>query len=513
MKSNTRTYKSFKNSVVALSIFAINFVLQFISRKVFLDQLGIDVLGLNTTATSLLQFLNLAELGVEASITFSLYKPLSENDYTTINEIVSVQGWLYRKIAMIVIAGSVILMAFFPLIFAKIELPLWYAYASFGVLLFSSLLSYFVNYKQIILTASQQGYKIQYSYRVVLLVKVVFQIIFLNIFANGYIWWLVLEFIFSIIASIALNIAIKKTCPYLHTAISAGRVLKKKYPIIITKIKQFFFHKIATYVLTQTSSIIIYAFTTLRIVAIYGNYMIIVNGITSLLNAIFNGMVASVGDLVSGHDKNKILGVFRELFTSRFLIVTTLAFAIYTLANPFITLWIGAEYKLGNTTLILIIVTFYLNTQRSVVDSFISAYGLFKDIWAPVAEAVLNIGISVFLGYFFGLNGILLGVIISSLIIVFLWKPYFLFSNALNHSVIWFLKLYLKHLLVFIFVFLIVIFCVLNSLNIKPEESVNSFLLYSIIGITSFSLFLFVGLYVLESGMRRFTDRLIKISK
>lgn len=510
MPSNSRTYNSIRNSLVALSVFAINFLLQFVSRKVFLDHLGTEVLGLNTTATSLLQFLNLAEMGVGAAITFTLYKPLADKDYNTINEIVSVQGWLYRNIAIFVICGSGIMMCFFPLIFSKMELPLWYAYASFGVLLFSSLLSYFVNYRQIVLTANQQEYKIQGSYRVALLIKLLFQILCLSYFDNGYVWWLILEATFAVIASAWLNAVIKKNCPYLKTTVSKGKELKDRYPEIITKIKQFFFHKIAGFVLTQTSPIIIYAYTTLALVAKYGNYMIIVNGIISLLNAIFNGMAASVGNLVSENNKDRILGVFRELFTSRFFIVTTLSFGIFILANPFITHWIGSEYQLDKSTLALIVFTFYMNTQRSVVDSFINAYGLFKDVWAPVVEAILNIGCSVTLGYFFGLNGILLGVIISLILIVFTWKPYFLFTNALKYPVVWYVKLYLKHILSFIVVFLCVT-NVLRIIDINPESSIRNFAMYGVVGLTAYVIMLMALLLLVEPGMRRFVRRLIKI--
>ena len=509
MNNKSRTYNSIRNSFVALSVFAINFFLQFVSRKVFLDHLGTDVLGLNTTATSLLQFLNLAELGVGAAITFTLYKPLAENDYKTINEIVSVQGWLYRNIAVFVIIGSCILMCFFPWIFSKMELPLWYAYASFGVLLFSSLLSYFVNYRQIVLTANQQEYKIQGSYRVALLIKILCQILCLSYFNNGYVWWLVLEAAFAIIASLWLNLVIKKSCPYLNTTVSKGKELNEKFPVIITKIKQFFFHKIASFVLTQTSPLIIYAYTTLALVAIYGNYMIIVHGIISLLNAIFNGMAASVGNLVSENNKDRIIKVFSELFTSRFLIVTTLSFGIFTLANPFIVYWIGAEYQLSKTTLALIVFTFYLNTQRSVVDSFINAYGLFKDVWAPVVEAVLNIGCSILLGYYYGLNGILTGVIVSLVIIVFLWKPYFLFTNALKYPVIWYAKLYAKHIISFAIVFLLVN-VILQFTNLDPESSVKNFVLYGFISIVSYICLLTMLLLAIEPGMKRFIHRFIK---
>lgn len=507
MNKRSRTHNSIRNSIVALSVFSINFLLQFISRKIFLDHLGTEVLGLNTTATSLLSFLNLAELGVGAAVTYALYKPLADNDYNTINEIISVQGWLYRNIACLVIIGSIIIMPLFPIIFSKMQLPLWYAYASFGVLLFSSLLGYFFNYRQIILTANQQEYKIQSSYRIAILLKILFQIICLSNFHNGYFWWLSLEVAFTIIASLWLNIVIKKTCPFLKTTISQGKELKEKYSTIITKIKQFFFHKIAAFILQQTSPIIIYAFTTLTMVAIYGNYMLIITGVLALLNAIFNGMAAGVGNLVSEGNKPHILSVFRELFTSRFYIVATLAYGIYILANPFVAHWVGAEYQLGTTTLALIVFNFYINAHRSVVDSFINAYGLFKDVWAPIIEAILNIGCSVILGYFWGLNGILTGVIISLLIIVFTWKPFFLFKYAFNYPTSWYFKLYVKHIGVFLIVYLFTN-NILRLLCINPYETICYMIVYGLTGVGVFAILLLIILLLIESGMKKFVNRL-----
>lgn len=222
MVTDSRTSKSIKNSLVALAFYFINLVLQFFSRKVFLDYLGAEILGLNTTATNLLQFLNLAELGIGSAIACTLYKPLLEKDTVAINEIVSLQGWLYRRIAWIVIVGSLVLMAFFPWIFAKMPLPLWYAYASFGVLLVSALLSYFVNYKQIVLSADQKEYKIQYSYKASMLIKTLCQILAIRYLRDGYVWWLVLEIVFAIVASLVLNRMVRQTYPFLETNLNSA---------------------------------------------------------------------------------------------------------------------------------------------------------------------------------------------------------------------------------------------------------------------------------------------------
>ncbi len=97
--------------------------------------------------------------------------------------------------------------------------------------------------------------------------------------------------------------------------------------------------------------------------------------------------------------------------------------------DSFVTLWVGAEYILPPVAFVILIINTFISLTRTN-DSFIAAYGLFQDVWAPVAEASLNLGFSILLGHFFGLDGILAGVMISLLVIVCGWKPYFLYHNG-----------------------------------------------------------------------------------
>lgn len=238
----SRTTKGLKNSKVALLFYVLEMALGFVSRTVFIRYIGADVLGLNTTANNLLQFLNLAELGIGTAVSFSLYKPLADDNRQAISEIISIQGWLYRRIALIVAGGAIVLMAFFPIFFKKMDLPLWYAYASFGVLLYTALLTYYFNYKQVILTASQQEYKISYSYKSVMLARNVAQILAMIFLPDGYVWWLVLQVVFSTVATISLQRMVNRTFPYLAgVTTKVSKELRRKYAVIITKIKQLFF--------------------------------------------------------------------------------------------------------------------------------------------------------------------------------------------------------------------------------------------------------------------------------
>lgn len=445
MNAESRTSKSIRNVKVALLFYILNLVLQFFSRKIFLDYLGSEVLGLNTTAYNLLSFLNLAELGIGSAVAYNLYKPLFDKDHNAINAIVSIQGWLYRRIAYIVIAGSCILMCFFPMIFAKANVPLWYAYGSFIVLLISALLSYFVNYRQIVLSADQKEYKITFSVQGAKVIKIFLQILAIRFLDHGYVWWMALEVVMAVVTSYMLDRAIKTEYPWLKPAVSEGKKLQKQYPGIITKTKQVFFHKIGGFVLTQTSPLIIYAYASLTLVAIYGNYMLIVFGVTLLMNSLVNSIGAGVGNLVAEGDKKKIKAVFWRITILRMWIGSIICFGMYMLGDSFITLWVGKEYILPHSAFIVLIAITFINLTRTN-EMFLNAYGLYQDIWSPLVEAILNLGLSILLGHYFGLTGILSGVLISLISVIYIWKPYFLYHNGFQESIMEYVLRYSKYL-------------------------------------------------------------------
>ncbi|MBD5200256.1 MAG: sugar transporter [Bacteroidales bacterium] len=427
--STSKTAQSIKNGMVAMLFFVITIIIQFYSRKIFIDGLGPNILGLNSTLFNMLEFLNLAELGIGTAIGFSLFKPLSTNDCQSINEITTFQGLLYKRIAGIILIVAIGLSCFFPLIFEKSGLPLWYAYASFYTMLFSSLSGYFFNYRQIILSASQQEYRIIYSYRLTQLIKIVLQMIAVFNSDNGYIWWVVIEAIFVIISSTALHIATQKAFPFLKTSKLSYKELSSKYKELLTKIKQLFFHKIGSFALYQSSPLIIYAFISLNEVTLYMNYMMISAGIVHLFNAIYNGVGAGVGNIVAQGNRAYATDIFNEIFSLRFVSSWISFVTFFMTADTFVSSWVGSEYILPMSTTILIGLILFLNLIRYTVDIFIQANGIYGDIYAPITEAIINLTFSISLGYMLGLNGILLGIIISQIIIIILWKPYYLFTK------------------------------------------------------------------------------------
>lgn len=507
----SRTIKSVKNAQVALIFYCVNLILQFFSRKVFLEYLGSEILGLNTTAQNLLGFLNLAELGVGTAIAYCLYQPLYNKNRKEINDIVSVQGWLYRWIAGFVIFGAVVLMCFFPKIFGKADMPLWYAYGTFSVLLFSSLLGYFINYRQIVLSADQKEYKITYVVQGTKSLKLLIQILAVCAFKSGYLWWMIIEAVFAVLSSVSLDRVIKNEYPWLNPKLANGKIQRKRYPQIVAKTKQLFFHKIGQYVLIQTSPLIIYAYASLTLVAIYGNYILITTGVQALVNALLNGIGAGVGNLVAEGNKEKIKNFFWELTSLRLWIASLICFVIYMLADSFIILWVGNEFIMPKSAFIVLVVITFIQLMRTN-DIFLSAYGLFQDVWAPVVEATLNVGLSILFGYYWGLTGILMGVLISLLIIVCTWKPIFLYIKAFKNNPLEYFLRFIKYLF---FLVCVCILCkeLLQKVLVISSNDWLSWLLCVCICAGTYSVASLSVLYFTDKASRCFMYRFMTIIK
>ena len=131
MPQESRLKKSLLNARVNLIFYFLSLALSFFSRKIFLDALGADFMGLVGTLNNLLGFLNLAELGISTAIGYVLYKPLFERDEKKINEIISVFGFIYRRIGFVILSAGCVLACFLPLIFPNNVFNLGVIYFAF----------------------------------------------------------------------------------------------------------------------------------------------------------------------------------------------------------------------------------------------------------------------------------------------------------------------------------------------------------------------------------------------
>ena len=76
--------------------------------------MGVEYLGLNSLFTSILQVLNLAELGVGSAMVYSMYKPIAENDKSTICALLKLYKKYYFFIGLIIACVGALLTSLIP---------------------------------------------------------------------------------------------------------------------------------------------------------------------------------------------------------------------------------------------------------------------------------------------------------------------------------------------------------------------------------------------------------------
>lgn len=502
----SRVQKSVLNAKVNLVFYFAVLILSFFSRRIFLNNLGADFIGFTGTLSNLLGFLNLAELGIASAIGYVLYQPLFDGDKDQIIKIISVFGYLYKIIGFIILGVGCILSFFLPMIFPDTGINIGIIYFAFFSFLSSSLIGYFANYKQTLLAADQRNYIVTAYFQSASIIRICVQMI-VAYHTKSYFWWIFIELCFGIIHSLILNWKINKVYPWLKSNSKKGRIFVKEFPQILKYTRQLFIHKIAGFIQFQTNPFIIYTFTTLSTVAAYGNYMMIINNLLNFVNKFLGSTEAAIGNLIASKDANKILNVFYELTSLRYYIAGIEIFGLYAFSSAFISLWVGKDYVLSDSTVNILIGYIFLMQTRGTNDQFIFGFGLFGDVWAAFAEMLISLGCAITLGYFYGLPGVISGGVIGMILIVYLWKPYYLFTKGFKIH-IW---QYWKAIFKLIILILLSLYVTLNLKSIFFPLSSTDFwtLFYSVtICAVLYSIISFVLLYLFDRGTKLFVKRL-----
>ena len=107
-----RLNNSLKNMYIAMFSQIIITLLGFITRKIFIDSLGAEYLGINGLLTNVLSMLSLVEGGIGTSIVYNLYKPLAENDEDKVIALVQLYKKLYGILSVVILGLSLCLYPF-----------------------------------------------------------------------------------------------------------------------------------------------------------------------------------------------------------------------------------------------------------------------------------------------------------------------------------------------------------------------------------------------------------------
>lgn len=409
-----RSLNSLKNIGTSIGTTIILAALGFFTRKIFVDSLGEEYLGLNGLLLNIIGMLSLVEGGIGTSIVYNLYKPLAEHNEPKIIALVQLYRRIYRYIALGVFLLSLCIYPFLDVLIKDGE-NLSYVSIVYFIFVFNNLIGYLMADKWSLINSDQKQYKLagyNLAYQIGLnLVKIAILYYFKN-----YILFLAVEFFFTLGYNLLVIRKVNKLYPYVNTKIkySIDQATKQN---IITNVKALFLYSIGGYLLHSTDNIIISAYVGIGIVGFYSNYTLIVGQLKSLTKPIFAGVKDSVGNLVASEGEDKQHTIFNVLYMINFCLVSFVVVLIYNTINPFISWWLGVEYLLPQYIVAIICINYFVDEIRSSIMTFKTVSGIFDaDKYVVFLTAVINLIISLTLVHSLGLAGVLLGTSISMLL-------------------------------------------------------------------------------------------------
>ena len=408
-------------------------LMPFIVRTMIIHLLGASYLGLTGLFYSIIQMLNLSEMGFGMAITYSMYLPIANNDGRMINALLKFYARVYRIVAMVMGAAGLVIMFFLPSLIRG-DIPdglniylLYLIYlgdACLNCLLFPD--------RKALLAAHQRD---DVSGRVHILTQALMysaQIVCIGLARNFYLYAFTVP-----LSTIAYNLLCAAGSRRLFGQYrKEGELEGASFREIKRQVAGLMVRKLASLSRNAFDSMFISAFLGLQLTAVYGNYYYVMDAVVMLLAVIKTSMAGGVGNSIAMEtvEKNRRdMGVINFLFM---LVSGWCTVCLVCLYQPFMNLWAGKQMTLQMPFAVVFAVYFYILKMSDIRTLYAESVGLWwQSRYLSVAEALSNLALNWLLVRSLGLMGILLASMISYFVFNFiggavvLYRHYYSFRS------------------------------------------------------------------------------------
>lgn len=427
-----RIKKSFLNASSSTFIYAIRAILLFVVRIVFVKTLGKVYLGVDSLFTNILTVLSIADLGISTAINYCLYKPLSDKDYKRVSTIMSFYKKVYNILGIIVLIIGLLVIPFLKFVVRENVENLYLIYL---IYLFTTVITYFISYKDALLTADQKYYKSSLIMGSTYILMYILRIAFLYLIPS-FIVFALIQLIMIVIQRVLVNRYITKNYDYIDFN-SKEELSKEEQKEIFFNVKSLFVNKVGGYLVNGTDNIIISSLKNLGVgvVGVYSNYYSITGMLDTVLTKAILSVTSSFGDLAVNEDRKVQENVLNMVQFASFFIFGLISIGFMFLLSLLIKICFGADFELGYYTVLIISLNFYFVGVIRPLDMVKEATGFYKqDRYANLIQAAINIVLSIILGKLFGLFGVVLSTLLSTLLVPLWNRPYITYKYVFNKT-------------------------------------------------------------------------------
>ena len=413
-----RSKRAVLNFIASIIELVIATVSSFVVPNYIIHAYGSGANGLISSITQFLSYIALIESGIGAIGRASLYKPLADGDNAILSGNTKAIESFYRKIAYIFLLYVAVLSVLFPILVNK-DFSWTYTASLIVILAFSTFIQYYFGITcQTLIQADQKKYIPSILQALTLLLNMIITVVMIKLGFSIHSVKIGSTIAFAV-RPLILYWYVKRHYKIDQNAKPRKEILKQRWDGLAQHIA-FFIHK-------NTDIAVLTILANIKEVSVYSVYMLAVSGCSKVVNTFSSSLEPAFGNMIAKGEKKNLMNRVNLCSTITIQVTIALFSTAAIVLTPFIKLYTrgvtDAQYIRPHFGIVMLIAE-ALYCIRLPYQYAIYAAGHFKQTRnGAIAEAIMNIIISIILVFKFGIIGVAYGTLVSMLYrtIQFIW--------------------------------------------------------------------------------------------
>lgn len=405
-----RTRKAIYNNLAAALLQITIFIFGLIVPRLMIDTYGSQLNGLLSSTRQMVSYLHYLELGITSVLVYTLYEPLANKNYDEISPLVTRSKKEYDKISLGYFIGAFLLSLIYPLMlredlgFSFVALMV-FLIGVYGALDFRTLSKY-----KVILQADQRYYVVNLVTTLTTILQNITTMILLVSHQPIHLVVFIPTF-FLPIKSLIVKLYIKNKYKKIDYKTKPSDIkLKSRKDAFITGLSD---------ALNLSLPIVIVSLmVSLEIASVYSVYSMVFMGLITIIGVFTVGLQAAFGNMFAKGEKKSIIRSNNDFEFLLYVLLGILYSSALALIIPFVNIYIKGVADINYIYPmfgLLLTVWSVLHNSRLPNHAIINASGNWKITTKTNISQIIILTLgTVILGYFLGINGILLGMIIAT---------------------------------------------------------------------------------------------------
>lgn len=396
-------------------------VFPFLIRTLLIHNIGVEYGGVSSLFASVFQVLNLADFGIENALLSYLYYPVAKGDHCASRYLICLLKKIYRIIGLAILAGGCILMPFIPCLIKGKEYPtglnLYFIYV---IYLINACWPYLtLGYRITVLRVNQRVDLISIAGVASAAMMYGAQIFSLTVCKNYYLYTSLL--LLGTIGNIVVNSKLANKYYFIdlqknveeHCCLERDPKFHKE---LRQRVLSVGLAKLRNLSRNSFDNIVISSFLGLTMLAKYNNYYLVLLVPLTLISIIHGSLVPSLGNSIAMRSTEENYSVVKTYAFFQHGMAAVLMSFLLNLYQPFMTLWMGADYLLPYSVVILLCVYFYLYCLVDINEVLKESTGVWEqERVLAIVEATANLCLNLVLVRSMGVAGVILATIVTIL--------------------------------------------------------------------------------------------------